>query len=49
MEPWAAVAMGVVVSPVCYAAVSFLKRRLGYDDALDAFGIHAIGGITAAL
>ena len=49
VEPWAAVAMGVVVSPVCYAAVSFLKRRLGYGDALDAFGIHAIGGITGGL
>ena len=49
VEPWAAAAMGVVVSPVCYAAVSFLKRRLGYDDALDAFGIHAVGGITGGL
>ena len=49
VEPWAAAAMGVVVSPVCYAAVSLLKRRLGYDDALDAFGIHAVGGITGGL
>lgn len=32
VEPWAAVVMGLVVSPVCYFAVSFLKRKLGYDD-----------------
>ena len=49
VEPWAAAAMGVIVSPVCYAAVSFLKRRLGYDDALDAFGIHAVGGVTGGI
>ena len=40
---------GLVVSPVCYFAVSFLKRKLGYDDALDAFGIHAIGGVTGGV
>ena len=49
VEPWAAVVMGLVVSPVCYFAVSFLKRKLGYDDALDAFGIHAIGGVTGGV
>ena len=49
VEPWAAAAMGVIVSPVCYAAVSFLKRTLGYDDALDAFGIHAVGGVTGGI
>ena len=49
VEPWAAAAMGVIVSPVCYAAVSFLKRTFGYDDALDAFGIHAVGGVTGGI
>ena len=49
VEPWAAVVMGFVVSPVCYFAVSFLKRKLGYDDALDAFGIHAVGGVTGGV
>ena len=49
VEPWAAVVMGLVVSPVCYFAVSFLKRKLGYDDALDAFGIHAVGGVTGGV
>ena len=34
------------MSPVCSFAVSVLKRKLGYDDALDAFGIHAVSGVT---
>ena len=45
VEPWAALVMGVLVSPVCYFAISFCKRRLGYDDALDAFGCHCVGGV----
>lgn len=45
VEPWAALVMGVLVSPVCYFAISFCKQRLGYDDALDAFGCHCVGGI----
>jgi Amt family ammonium transporter len=49
VEPWAAVVMGLIVSPICYFAISFLKHKLGYDDALDAFGCHAIGGITGGL
>lgn len=49
VEPWAAVVMGLVVSPVCYLSISALKRRLGYDDALDAFGCHAVGGVTGGL
>lgn len=49
VEPWAAVIMGLVVSPVCYFAISHLKARLGYDDALDAFGCHGVGGILGGL
>ncbi|MEE0845304.1 MAG: ammonium transporter [Eggerthellaceae bacterium] len=49
VEPWAAVIMGLVVSPICYFAISFLKKKIGYDDALDAFGCHAIGGITGGI
>jgi Amt family ammonium transporter len=49
VEPWAAVIMGLIVSPICYFAISFLKHKLGYDDALDAFGCHAIGGITGGI
>ena len=49
VEPWAAVIMGLIVSPCCYFAISFLKKKLGYDDALDAFGCHAIGGIVGGV
>ena len=45
VEPWAALVMGLIVSPVCYLAISHLKTKFGYDDALDAFGCHGIGGI----
>ena len=46
VEPWAATVMGLIVSPICYLSISSLKKRLGYDDALDAFGCHAIGILT---
>ena len=36
--------IGFIAGGVCYLAISFLKVRLGYDDALDVFGIHGIGG-----
>lgn len=49
VEPWAAVVMGLIVSPVCYFAISFLKKKIGYDDALDAFGCHAVGGVTGGI
>lgn len=49
VSPMAAVAIGLLVSPLCYMAVSRLKVRLGYDDSLDVFGIHGIGGIFGAL
>ena len=47
--PMGAIALGAVVSPVCLLAVSGLKKALGYDDSLDVFGIHAVGGIVGAL
>ncbi len=46
---WAAAIIGGLASPVCYLCVSKLKPRLGYDDALDAFGCHGIGGIFGGL
>ncbi|MBW2546999.1 MAG: ammonium transporter [Deltaproteobacteria bacterium] len=46
--PMSAVIMGLVVGPVCYGAV-MLKGKLGYDDALDAFGIHGVGGALGAV
>ena len=49
VEPWAALIMGLIVSPICYFAISFLKKKIGYDDALDAFGCHAVGGITGGI
>ena len=41
--------IGLIVGPVCLWGVTGLKRRLGVDDALDVFGVHALGGITGAL
>ena len=49
VEPWAAIIMGLLVSPVCYFAISFLKAKVGYDDALDAFGCHAVGGMLGGV
>lgn len=49
VEPWAAVLMGIIVAPICYFAVSFLKAKIGYDDALDAFGCHSVGGIVGGI
>ena len=49
IEPWAAIIMGLIVSPICYFAISFCKAKIGYDDALDAFGCHAVGGIVGGI
>jgi Amt family ammonium transporter len=47
--PMAALAIGLIAGSICYLAVSVLKTKLGYDDALDAFGVHGIGGTWGAL
>jgi Amt family ammonium transporter len=44
-----AIAIGALSSVFCFLAVSFLKHRFGYDDSLDAFGVHGIGGIWGTL
>ncbi len=44
-----AIVIGLLVSPICYFAISYVKAKLGYDDSLDAFGCHGIGGIWGAL
>ncbi len=49
VEPWAALVMGIVVSPICYFCIAKLKAKIGYDDALDAFGCHGIGGIVGGI
>jgi len=44
-----AIIIGLLVSLFCFLAVTVLKPKLGYDDSLDAFGVHCIGGIWGAL
>lgn len=46
---WASIIIGLVGSPVCYLMISKVKQKLGYDDALDAFGCHGIGGIWGGI
>jgi Amt family ammonium transporter len=48
VQPAGAIALGMGASFICYLAI-MLKNRLGYDDSLDAFGIHGIGGIVGSL
>jgi ammonium transporter, Amt family len=47
--PSAAVVIGVIAGVVCFVAATSLKHVMGYDDSLDAFGVHGIGGIVGAL
>jgi len=47
--PMGSIALGIVVGIVCFWAVTSLKGMIGYDDSLDAFGVHGIGGIIGAL
>jgi Amt family ammonium transporter len=47
--PMTAIALGLVVSPVCYFFVSYVKNKFKFDDTLDVFGVHCIGGIVGAL
>src|SRR5215510_11828506 len=49
VSPMGSMAVGFGVSVICYAAVTFLKPMFGYDDSLDAFGVHGIGGAWGAL
>ena len=46
--PMGAIVLGIVAGVVCYIACSAVKSALGYDDALDVFGVHCIGGIVGA-
>ena len=47
--PFGAILLGIVASVVCYFMVAKVKAKFGYDDSLDAFGIHGVGGIVGAL
>lgn len=48
VQPFGAIVLGAISSVICYGAIH-LKSRLGYDDTLDAFGIHGTGGIVGAI
>jgi len=47
--PFGAIVLGAVASLIAFYAVTVLKPKLGYDDSLDAFGIHGVGGIVGAI
>lgn len=47
--PMTSIALGLVVSPICYFFVSTVKAKMKYDDSLDVFGVHGIGGIVGAI
>ena len=49
VDPKGALVIGIAAGIICYFGATSLKRALGYDDALDVFGVHGIGGIVGAL
>ena len=49
VDPFAALIIGLIAGLVCYWGAVVLKPKLGYDDSLDVFGVHGLGGITGAL
>ena len=49
VDPWAAVLMGLLAGFVGFFGITFVKNSFGYDDTLDAFGIHGIGGTVGAI
>ena len=49
VNPMNAIFIGILVALFCYIAVVLIKSRLGYDDSLDAFGVHGVGGIWGTL
>ena len=49
VDPWAAVLMGLLAGLVGFFGITFVKNSFGYDDTLDAFGIHGIGGTVGAI
>ncbi|MGH9807290.1 MAG: ammonium transporter [Terriglobia bacterium] len=49
VAPWHGIVIGVVAGLVCFWACTWLKHRFNYDDSLDVFGVHGIGGMTGTL
>jgi Amt family ammonium transporter len=47
--PWHGVVIGLIAGAFCFWACTWLKRKLGYDDSLDVFGVHGVGGATGTL
>ena len=47
--PMTSIVLGLIVSPICYFFCSTVKHKFNYDDALDVFGVHCVGGIVGAL
>jgi Amt family ammonium transporter len=47
--PVGAIVLGAIASACCYFFVAVVKNKFGYDDSLDVFGIHGVGGIVGAL
>jgi len=47
--PIGALVLGLIAGAVCFVAVAYIKKALGYDDSLDAFGVHGVGGIVGAI
>ena len=47
--PFGAIVLGAIASVACFYMVTYVKPKLGYDDSLDAFGIHGIGGMIGAI
>lgn len=46
---WASIVIGALVSPICYFFITVVKPKFGYDDALDVFGCHGVGGIWGGI
>ncbi len=46
---WGALGIGIGVSAICYVSIAVVKSKFGYDDSLDAFGVHGVGGMWGAL
>lgn len=46
---WSAIIIGALVSPICFLCMGKLKAKFGYDDTLDAFGCHGVGGIWGGI
>lgn len=49
VAPWHGVIIGVIAGTLCFWACTWLKQRFKYDDSLDVFGVHGIGGLTGTL